>query len=177
MHHGRGETENRGRWREKESADNSPSPGKDESGIKKVLPTGKFRGLATFPFFFFNPFFRRLDSFLVSSLRLVCVCVLLIQSHGSRAGPWYLPSPKDKPFPWWLTRRSALLKASLCQLVLGLLENSESFDIFWEVALVLEQNCHSQCRFDGLKMFHLRTFCWINSLFCASFLLLLTHIY
>lgn len=146
MHHG-GETENRGRRRKKESADNSPSPGKDESRIKKVLPSGKFRGLAPIPFFFFffwNTFSVDWAVFL-SPWYVLCVCVT-DQSHGSLTGPCTCLLPKHFEsiweFPWWLTQKHALLKASRCQLVPGLLENSESFDILWDVALVLQQNCY-----------------------------------
>lgn len=39
-----GGKENRGRGRKKESADNSPSPGRDDPGIKKVLPSGESLG-------------------------------------------------------------------------------------------------------------------------------------
>lgn len=124
MHHGEGRQKTGAGGGRKNQLITVPSPGKDESGIKKVLPTGKFQGLATSPFFFY-PFFRQLDSLLY-----VCVLVISHMAAGQEPEPAFSQSLAGAPTVSMMVDAEACsFKGSSWQLVPSLLENSEGFDI------------------------------------------------
>lgn len=123
MHHGEGRRKTGAGGGRKNQLITVPPQGR-MSGIKKVLPSGKFWGLATLPGVFF--FFCHVTGQWISLLALPFLYVLLI-SHVAEGWTLDWPSPKAS-----LVCQRILLMAD-AQLVPSLLEHSEGFAILWEV--------------------------------------------
>lgn len=154
MHHGEGRRKTGAGGGRKNQLITVPPQGKMSLELKKVLPTGKFRGLATLPIFsFFLPFFqatRQLSCLLGTS----CVYVLLI-SHmaaGWDAVPAFSQSLFGAPTVSSFWHRGLNFSRLLFASSYPACCKFQSFDILWEVALVLQQNCYIPLRHDTASL-------------------------
>lgn len=145
MHHGEGRRKTGAGGGRKNQLITVPPQGR-MSGIKKVLPSGKFRGLATLPGVFFllpcdwTVVFSPWSSF--------SVCVT-DQSHGSGTGHWKA-SLVCQQIPWWLMHRA--FKGSSTPARAQLVGTFRRLFYFMgSVTLVLQQNCYSPLLTAGLK--------------------------